>query len=487
MSRARSRMEPAGSSSQSNILSSLSTTRPEPSGARMQPPRFDPSQDTPQMPMPLTGSPRQNYLSVTKSTGSVLTSTPQWPLSENSGSLNETQTSSVGKSSERSPPQRPPRPSYVPAILDSSRFKERTAAAQQPGFQQQGQDRPQPRYWEESFTSLPSHESFPIGLSDNSDTSRRTSTSSNYSSPASEYPTINFLQPRKSPNLGPPPSSRRGASSYYSQSSYVAPIPEEAPETAMKSHGSFASSHVMPKSWGEAPTEYKTAHDDGEEEGSSTGEGEDGSDVGILVNGEPPGIVRQASLGKRHKPSLRTIQSSEVWGQDRSHAGSTSTKDNASAGSKGNVNRGTDFSSLSPGPHSGKPTVTEVDMAENVPPVPRLIDPRVQRILDGLEKGGTLEPREVDAPTTASTPYVTNEKRLRRPSPLVIDGAKDGETRSSLTSLPELIKRATRLASNLDRGKTASRLGMLDIFGSSDNEKGRLRMYFPLCKSICLF
>jgi hypothetical protein len=42
--------------------------------------------------------------------------------------------------------------------------------------------------------------------------------------------------------------------------------------------------------------------------------------------------------------------------------------------------------------------------------------------------------------------------------------------RGSTTSLPELIRRATRLASNLDRGKTASRLGFEDMLGAA--EKG---------------
>nr|POE48373.1 hypothetical protein CFP56_74984 [Quercus suber] len=47
-----------------------------------------------------------------------------------------------------------------------------------------------------------------------------------------------------------------------------------------------------------------------------------------------------------------------------------------------------------------------------------------------------------------------------RPSLLDVDKSRSSEVRSSLTSLPDLIRRATKLASNLDRGKTASRLGM---------------------------
>ena len=56
----------------------------------------------------------------------------------------------------------------------------------------------------------------------------------------------------------------------------------------------------------------------------------------------------------------------------------------------------------------------------------------------------------------------------KRPPRLDINAVRDMEARGSTTSLTDLIKRATRLASNLDRGKTASRLGMLDAFGSKE-------------------
>jgi hypothetical protein len=55
----------------------------------------------------------------------------------------------------------------------------------------------------------------------------------------------------------------------------------------------------------------------------------------------------------------------------------------------------------------------------------------------------------------------------KRPPKLDIDVVRDMEARGSTTSLAELIRRATKLASNLDRGKTASRLNMLD-FGSRE-------------------
>lgn len=64
----------------------------------------------------------------------------------------------------------------------------------------------------------------------------------------------------------------------------------------------------------------------------------------------------------------------------------------------------------------------------------------------------------------------------KRPPRLDIAAVREAEARGSMTSLSDLIKRATRLASNLDRGKTASRLGHLDMFGSREKlDTGRFR------------
>ena len=64
-----------------------------------------------------------------------------------------------------------------------------------------------------------------------------------------------------------------------------------------------------------------------------------------------------------------------------------------------------------------------------------------------------------------------NKKRPPRLN-VDMDAVRDAEARGSMTSLPDLIRRATKLASNLDRGRTASRLGMNFFEGSeSDEEK----------------
>jgi len=99
-------------------------------------------------------------------------------------------------------------------------------------------------------------------------------------------------------------------------------------------------------------------------------------------------------------------------------------------------------------------------------------DPRISDILAGLEKGGALTPTETEQ-LKAPGPGMSERAGKRRPPRLNVDAVRDAEVRGSLTSLPDLIKRATRLASNLDRGKTASRLGMNWIEGADSDEKRR--------------
>lgn len=118
--------------------------------------------------------------------------------------------------------------------------------------------------------------------------------------------------------------------------------------------------------------------------------------------------------------------------------------------------------SRQPSPLSGAPS-----------PLSREFDPHAE-ILSGLEKGGTLSPTESEK-LKAPGRGLSERAGKRRPPRLQIDAVRDAEARGSLTSLPDLIKRATRLASNLDRGKTASRLGMnwFDGAGIGDDEKQR--------------
>ena len=214
------------------------------------------------------------------------TPAPQWPLQEPiiapSQADGEPSRPPPGASQ---PPQRPPRPSRVPSILDASKVQDHT-----PVFQYR------PRSGRESTgQELLAVPETPSSMS-------RTSTVSSVGS-IPDFPLPMQAPPpgppRRSVNLGPPPSARRGASSFYSNASFVSPIPEESPRT--RSHTSFASSAAMPDNWGSpspgpSPDYPDTVYNEAILEELAYGD----------EDAEESRLVRSASLGKRAKPTLVT-------------------------------------------------------------------------------------------------------------------------------------------------------------------------------------
>lgn len=353
------------------------------------------------------------------------------------------------------PPQRPPRPNFVPSMPSQSI----------------GQ--PQPNYWEDNYMATPGRD-ISSSISSGPSTS-----SSNVSIPDFPVPAIPVPlpqpQPRRAANLGLPPSSRKGGANYYPQNTFVASIPEEQSET----HNSFASSHVMPTSWGEGPPEYFTGRgiNEGEEDSEESPAGENGRHSRASDHDDSTGLVRKVSIGKPGRPALRTVKSGEgVEEGDGDHLqpGPFDDRQEISDGSGG----GATFLSVSPAKNSPAGTPNELpsglsrtaQSAEARPPTSPL-DPRVTEILGGLEKGGALDSNGTASPITSTAPSMS-EKGLKRPPPLNVEAAQTGEARGSSTSLPELIRRATRLASNLDRGRTASRVGMLNILNDRAEKSG---------------
>lgn len=391
-------------------------------------------------------------------------------------------------------PQRPPRPNYVPPMPQASQFRENYS---QP-FQSRGPQSPQrsPRnYWEDNFNGS-SGPSRPLT------TSTVSTTSSTGSIP--DFPTIPavppppLFQPPPRRNLGPPPSARKGGSSYYSQTSFVPPIPEEMSEA----HTSYASSHVIPESWGDGPPEYYMGAgiDEEDEDVSQGGNSGRGSSAGD--HDDASGLVRKGSQGKPRTPFLETLDSEDE--SDRPH-GMGELDWQASQDERWRSRPpGTDpigrhnfrgNGRLNPQIYSGyESDATFLDSPRSRSPMPNLnpdslydptpyfgntpssrgspIDPRVGEILGHLEKGGALASSRTTSPSIAPS---MDEKEFRRPPRLNLEPPKEGPVRGSATSLPELIRRATKLASNLDRGKTASRIGMLDLLNAKEKEKERER------------
>ncbi|KAF2275035.1 uncharacterized protein EI97DRAFT_380328 [Westerdykella ornata] len=367
---------------------------------------------------------------------------PQWPLP-----TKKTPTTSVAPEARNMPrppnrgppPRRPPRP-----VSDD--FAEETDPP----------DVYRSSYQSENFLSPTSAAPSSRPLTTSSVASEASSLGSipDFPVPIPPMPAVQPL-PRRLPTLGPPPSARRGPPSYYTQSSFVSPIAEESEtrSNTIRSHrGSFASSAVIPINDDQY---YREDDDDGvrsEDDETVTSEfgrnsrASDHDEKSELVQ---PTLVRQASLGRRTKPSLMTIKSVESFGEKRNPSVKKNPgvdEDNLSkigntvlAARDGLAGRAAQGSQ---GPSLGNSSI--------------LLDPSSssEESLDGFVT--SMHPMQPGDKQTSFGDRVGK----RRPPRIDVDAVRDAEARGSLTSLPELIKRATRLAANLDRGKTASRLGL---------------------------
>ncbi|KAL8730571.1 MAG: hypothetical protein Q9181_004620 [Wetmoreana brouardii] len=343
-----------------------------------------------------------------------------------------------GRAARGPPPRRPPRPDNVPLLTPDSHNQQ------------------SPNYWENNF--MPPNA--------NNKTLGNPSRSSPGLSMGGEFP-VPFTppathQPRR--NLGPPPSARKGGANFYPQNAFVAPIPEEQSET----HSSFASSHVVASSWGDGPPEYYMGSGTSEEDEDSVrspSSTTDGRDSRAGDHDESTNLVRKVSIGKPGKPALKTV---------KDHEGATDEHPRTGQGVQFGPGAGLP-TFLAPSSNSSSPGATpgekEIETGHSLsgtasPTSP--VDPRVAKILGHLEKGGALSTAST-TPMTSTAPSMS-EKGGRRPARLKLDAVKELAPRGSATSLPELIRRATRLASNLDRGRTASSIGMLELM---EKEKSR--------------
>ncbi|KAL9619648.1 MAG: hypothetical protein Q9160_005754 [Pyrenula sp. 1 TL-2023] len=373
------------------------------------------------------------------------------------------------------PPQRPPRPKNVPSLLDSSKIQDYTPTLQYrrppppPGLPVASPDRDSSNYGDEPDVRSPNSASTPRTPSSGDRlSSDRPSTSSSVGSiPDFPVPAVPIQAPaptsqpppgRRNQGLGPPPVSRRPGTSYYSQSSFVSPIPEEMPEQYGRT-GSYASSRVFPSSWGTQP--------EGLDEQLRQQRMED--------RDNRQGLVRQASLGKKAKPALTTIKSSEDTSQRRA--------DQSRGGAMGRAAVATNGAGAVVGTGFGlkRPNATGMQrtrQAEPMPTSPTFSSSSSSSSEDDFEKPPIALEEEVplgrsDSVLRANPGMSERIPTSRRPPRLNMDAVKEAESRGSLTSLPDLIRRATKLASNLDRGKTASRLGMLDILNSENANRNK--------------
>ncbi|KAK0956682.1 hypothetical protein LTS01_022713, partial [Friedmanniomyces endolithicus] len=419
------------------------------------------------------------------------------------------------------------------------------------------------------------------------------------------YQQGSYGQANKRPPLGPPPSSRRGPASYYPQIAPVHPIAEETDSMrgSIRQGSSIYPGHDSMKSYASSnaipigiPDYYLEHHDSmpslpGAERPLSEDDygldespvdrraptGEDDRDSRLddrddayssrdEASPEPAALIRQASLGRKSKPTLTTVKSGERMRKlsggdglgslpsqqrpapdmpaldketgfaketggsigsdsgkesydeprDRPHFGNSDkeleaggaaavaalavaapvyavtkrSKDNASQRTRSSDILSSGTGLIDPSSSESEKSLRNIKQnlskgllgiggARSKPqdqtsrersPLAQEVGPRMTEILSGLQKGGALSSSESEKLKTPKG-GLSERAGKRRPPRLNVDAVRDAEARGSLTSLPDLIMRATRLASNLDRGKTASRLGTHWVDGTVEDEK----------------
>ncbi|EFX02090.1 hypothetical protein CMQ_2139 [Grosmannia clavigera kw1407] len=395
------------------------------------------------------------------------------------------------------PPQRPPRPSNVPSILDASRIQDLT-----PSVFPYGAGTSSNTYNNNSFAAPPPMGDRPGRRPDMyfgqqsmaSPTSRPSTVSSVGSIPDFPIPVTPVailapppipIQPRRSVTLGPPPSARRGASSFYSSASFVSPIPEESPRS--RSHTSLASSAAMPESWGTESSPSLSPNytvestyyediipEDGQESfvfGNGYYEDERGSGASSPNSDDGKRLVRSASLGKRAKAALVTTGGSRLSQNSQSRAS----------------NAGPFFEDTSYSNPSASSSASNITAPPRAAPARSTLT--ASSILEAYEAASELNLAHPNRPPSSNPSNYNNDSNsestrdysrrsaIRRPPRIDLDAVRKAEARGSLTSLPDLIKRATRLAASLDRGhRPASRMNEYSMspgmYGAIDKEMG---------------
>ena len=241
---------------------------------------------------------------------------------------------------------------------------------------------------------------------------------------------------------------------------------------------------------------------------------EEGRDSGAS-NGDDSserGLVRSASIGRRGKPSMVTTKSSDktpllltspplesdklakmgVFGPIEMRAAHMKAAVAAHANAAGGRPSPTPVQhdlretrwpmmGTTDSPLAGGTGFIEDSSSESTPTLGRAITPK-ENDAKAFSPPPAFDPRMsqiLHAHQAASGVQAANEKELersfsrlsaiRRPPRLDLNVVRDAEARGSLTSLPDLIKRATKLAAMIDKGKRpGSRLNNLNDFSDID-------------------
>ncbi|QPH18694.1 hypothetical protein C2857_003773 [Epichloe festucae Fl1] len=411
------------------------STKPAETETRSRPFQVQPASQS----IPVKSRAPLGYESKPGQTISRPTQVPQWPLTGSSLSSpahEDSNLQSLHQTKPQQTPQRPPRPSQsrIPSMLDQS-----------------GPQQPTPVFTSQTIAPESPQDSTIdsySGSSPSSNSARQTVSSvgtvPEFPAPA---PANTSGTPRKGAALGPPPSSRRGASCFYSSASFVSPIPEESPR--MKSHGSYASSAAMPDSWVQGSPETPSAlYGEAFDEESMT---EKSPESTYDDYGDESQLVRSASLGKKGKPELINTKSSGE-GATSANKRTLTTENDVYLGA------GTSLSEAKKLQASRKHTTNADSLSSDA-------------FLKAFAAASSSDVKE-SIPLAEAPRQHSRLSAMRRPPRIDIDAVRAAEARGSLTSLPDLIRRATRLAAMIDKGKRpASRLDTLDGFLNEKDDR----------------
>ncbi|EGX95102.1 hypothetical protein CCM_03374 [Cordyceps militaris CM01] len=321
-------------------------------------------------------------------------------------------------------PQRPPRPSRIPSMVDQTRLQE-----------------PTPLFIAPVRTIKSPQDSIYSQPSPGSQYSAQYSPSTGY---ISDLPSANSMslsnQQKKGAILGPPPSSRRGASSFYSNASFVSPIIEENPYA--RSHGSYASSAAMPDNWGSSVENDRNMNAETFYEESMT----DFSPQSIYGDfGDEKRLVQPVELDSAAIPKVLNQQ--RPSSANRTPAGVAVNDERKSWNILGTARQ---------------PAKAGDDEADG------------HDIIQAYAVASSSTPAGFRMAQSSSANNTRNSA-MKRGLRIDMDAVREAESRGSLTSLPDLIRRATKLAAMIDKGKRpTSRMDTLsDLLSEKQLSEGR--------------
>lgn len=183
----------------------------------------------------------------------------------------------------------------------------------------------------------------------------------------------------------------------------------------------------MPESWGEPSPGPSPNYPDAFFEEVVPGEPTEPVD-----DGDESQLVRSASIGKRGKPHLVMNKGTSI-GVGSQRPGPSPVQADPFAAGTGLVEASSSESTI--------PSVT----------------------VDGVTPAVTSDAAVADASDVATSRRYSRLSAIRRPPKIDTESTDKTTTRGSITSLPDLIRRATRLAAMIDRGKRpASRFDDFD-------------------------